>query len=43
MTLSIPALFGFLVAGLLLLVLTWRAIRGPGEKGESRRLEPPES
>jgi len=39
MTMSLPALLGFLVAGLLLLVLTWRAIRGHRTGDDTRRME----
>jgi len=42
MTISMPVLFGFSVAGSLLLFLAVRAIRSSEEKADPRRMEPPE-
>lgn len=42
MMMTLPVLFGFSVAGFLLLVLAYRAIRDPGPKDDTRRMGPRE-
>jgi hypothetical protein len=39
---TLPALFGFSVAGFLILLLAYRAIRDPGAKDDTRRMGPGE-